>query len=45
MTDVVNYALELGFLCSIAYALIVKNKLKEIFDYRFQKVNELFNSK
>ena len=45
MTDVVHYALPLGFLGRIANALIVKNKLKEIFDYRFQKVNELFNSK
>ncbi|REG94108.1 SRPBCC family protein [Flavobacterium aquicola] len=45
MTDVVHYALPFGFLGRIVNALIVKNKLSEIFDYRFQKVNELFNSK
>jgi ligand-binding SRPBCC domain-containing protein len=42
MTDVVHYALPLGFLGQIMNALIVKNKLNEIFDYRFQKVDELF---
>jgi len=45
MTDVVHYALPFGFLGRIVNALIVKNKLNEIFDYRFQKVNELFNSR
>ena len=45
MTDVVHYALPLGFLGRIMNALIVSNKLKEIFDFRFQKVNELFNLK
>jgi ligand-binding SRPBCC domain-containing protein len=45
MTDVVHYALPLGFLGRIMNALIVKNKLEEIFDYRFVKVNQLFNSK
>ena len=34
MTDVVHYALPLGFLGRIMNALIVKNKLKEIFDYQ-----------
>jgi len=43
MTDVVHYALPLGFLGRIANALIVKNKLKEIFDYRCQEVNQIFN--
>lgn len=45
MTDVVHYALPLGFLGRIMNALIVKNKLKEIFDYRCVKVDQLFNSK
>ncbi|PZX92863.1 hypothetical protein DOS84_13410 [Flavobacterium aquariorum] len=44
MTDVVHYALPLGFLGRIMNALIVKNKLKEIFDYRFVKVDQLFNN-
>jgi ligand-binding SRPBCC domain-containing protein len=45
MTDVVHYALPMGFLGRIINVLIVKNKLEEIFDYRYLKVNELFNSK
>nr|WP_315145982.1 SRPBCC family protein [uncultured Flavobacterium sp.] len=45
MTDVVHYALPLGFLGRIMNTLVVKNKLKEIFDYRVVKVNEIFNSK
>ncbi|QKJ64617.1 SRPBCC family protein [Flavobacterium sp. M31R6] len=45
MTDVVHYALPLGFLGRIMNALIVKNKLKEIFEYRFVKVDQIFNSK
>lgn len=44
MTDVVHYALPLGFLGRIMNALIVKKKLKEIFDYRFVKVDQLFNN-
>jgi ligand-binding SRPBCC domain-containing protein len=43
MTDVIHYALPLGFLGRIMNALIVKNKLKEIFDYRFAKVDQIFN--
>lgn len=45
MTDVVHYALPLGFLGRIVNALIVKNKLEAIFNYRYLKVNQLFNSK
>ena len=45
MTDVVHYALPFGFLGRIMNALVVKNKLKEIFDYRVLKVDEIFNSK
>jgi ligand-binding SRPBCC domain-containing protein len=45
MTDLVHYALPLGFLGRIMNALVVKNKLKEIFDYRCVKVDEMFNSK
>lgn len=45
MTDLVHYALPLGFLGRIMNTLVVKNKLKEIFDYREVKVNEIFNSK
>lgn len=45
MTDLVHYGLPLGFLGRIMNTLVVKNKLKEIFDYRCVKVNEIFNSK
>lgn len=45
MTDVVHYALPLGFIGQIMNGLVVKNKLKEIFDYRVQAVNKIFNSK
>ena len=45
MTDLVHYALPLGFIGRIMNSLIVKNKLKEIFEYREQKVNEIFNGK
>lgn len=44
MTDVVHYALPLGFLGRIMNSLIVENKLKEIFDHRRVIVDELFNS-
>lgn len=45
MTDLVHYALPFGFLGRIMNTLFVKNKLKEIFDYRCVKVDEMFNSK
>jgi ligand-binding SRPBCC domain-containing protein len=45
MTDVVHYALPLGFIGQIMNELVVKNKLKEIFEYRVQAVNKIFNSK
>lgn len=45
MTDVVHYALPLGFLGRIMNALVVKKKLKQIFEYRVVAVNKIFNSK
>jgi ligand-binding SRPBCC domain-containing protein len=42
MTDQVDYALPLGLLGRIAHPIIVKNKLEEIFDFRYKKVEELF---
>jgi ligand-binding SRPBCC domain-containing protein len=45
MTDVVHYALPLGFIGRLLNAIVVQNKLQEIFDYRYIKVNQLFNSK
>ncbi len=42
MTDIVSYELPLGFLGKLAHPIIVKNKLEEIFDYRFKRVEEIF---
>ena len=44
MTDIVSYVLPLGFLGKMAHPILVRKKLEEIFAYRFQKVDELFNS-
>ena len=44
MTDVVHYALPLGFIGRIMNGLIVENKLNEIFNHRRLIVNKLFNS-
>jgi ligand-binding SRPBCC domain-containing protein len=43
MNDIVHYKLPLGPLGKIANTLFVKKQLKEVFDYRYQKVEELFN--
>jgi ligand-binding SRPBCC domain-containing protein len=45
MTDIVHYALPLGFLGRIMNTLVVKNKLKNIFDYRRNTIDELFKAK
>jgi ligand-binding SRPBCC domain-containing protein len=45
MVDIVHYALPLGYLGRIINTLVVKSKLKAIFDYRRNKIEELFNSK
>ncbi|MFN5134007.1 MAG: SRPBCC family protein [Chitinophagaceae bacterium] len=42
MTDIVHYRNPLGVLGNIANSLFVKNQLKQIFEYRFEKVEELF---
>jgi len=42
MTDIVHYRNPLGVLGNIANTLFVKNQLKQIFEFRFQKVEELF---
>jgi ligand-binding SRPBCC domain-containing protein len=42
MTDVVRYSLPMGFLGELVYHLIVKKKLKGIFDYRENKLKILF---
>lgn len=45
MTDIVRYALPLGALGNLAHPIFVRRKLEQIFDYRYQKVEALFNRK
>lgn len=45
MTDIVSYEIPFGFLGRLMHPILVKKKLEEIFDYRFKKVDELFNQK
>jgi len=40
--DIVHYALPFGFIGTIVNKLAVRKKLKEIFDYRQKKIEELF---
>ena len=42
MTDILHYKIPLWFIGDIANAIMVKKKIKAIFDFREQKVNELF---
>ena len=42
MTDIVTYSPPFGILGAIANSLVIKNKLQEIFDYRFQAVEKKF---
>lgn len=43
MIDIVHYKIPFGFIGKIANTLFVKAKLKKIFDFRYQKIEELFN--
>ncbi len=42
MTDLVHYRLPLGWLGDIAHALFIKRQVKEIFDYRWKKLEGYF---
>jgi ligand-binding SRPBCC domain-containing protein len=42
MTDQVRYALPLGLLGTLAHSIFVKQKLKNIFDFRERTLNQLF---
>lgn len=41
MTDIVQYTIPLGFIGEIANTLFVKRKLKTIFEFRFQRVEQI----
>ncbi len=43
MTDIVSYRPPFYFLGDIANQLLIKSKLKEIFEYRTQAVDRIFN--
>jgi ligand-binding SRPBCC domain-containing protein len=45
MTDIVHYKLPFWFLGDIAQSLFVKQQLKKIFDFRFQKVEMMFKKR
>jgi ligand-binding SRPBCC domain-containing protein len=44
MTDIVHYKNPLGVLGKLANTLFVKNKLHNIFAYRYKKVEEMFGA-
>lgn len=44
MIDTVDYELPFGFIGKIMHSLIVKKKLKNIFDYRNEVLEDLFNA-
>ncbi len=44
MTDIVHYQISELMLGSIVHPLFVKKQLKDIFDFRFEKVDEFFNN-
>ncbi|WP_099305523.1 SRPBCC family protein [Bacillus sp. Marseille-P3800] len=45
MVDIVHYSLPFSFLGEIARRLMVKNRLEEIFDYRYATLEKEFNEK
>jgi ligand-binding SRPBCC domain-containing protein len=45
MTDIVSYEIPFGFIGRWMHPIIVKKKLNEIFEYRFKRVDEIFNRK
>tara|TARA_B100000900_G_scaffold82042_1_gene66269 strand:- start:36836 stop:37324 length:489 start_codon:yes stop_codon:yes gene_type:complete len=42
MVDIVDYKLPFGILGQLAHPIFVKNKLKQIFQFRENKLNQLF---
>ena len=43
MTDIVHYKVSFGFLGDLAITLFIRKRLKNIFDYRYGKIEEIFN--
>jgi ligand-binding SRPBCC domain-containing protein len=44
MVDIVHYKVPFGIFGKLANILFIKKQLKTIFDFRFQKMEQLFNS-
>ena len=44
MIDIVHYKAPFGVIGRIANALFIGKKIKEIFDFRYKKLEEIFNS-
>lgn len=44
MTDVVHYKVPMGILGRLLNSMFIKKQLKDIFDYRYQKLEEKFNA-
>lgn len=42
--DIVKYSLPLGIIGEIVHALYIKNKLKKVFNYRQQRLEDLFKN-
>ena len=42
MTDIIHYKNPMGFIGEIGNIVFVKNQLKKIFEFRFQKTEEIF---
>ena len=42
MEDIIHYKVPLGILGQLVHPILVKPKLKEIFNYRQRKLTELF---
>ena len=43
MTDIISYKLPLGILGRIVNYLFIKNKINDIFNYRYNRMEEIFN--
>jgi ligand-binding SRPBCC domain-containing protein len=43
MTDIINYALPMGFLGNIMHTLVVKKEIEKIFSHRRKTLEQLFN--
>lgn len=45
MQDTVHYQLSFGLLGQFLHKTIIRKKIEDIFDYRYRKLNEIFNQK